>query len=56
MKREDMHTGPMFTCGRMTLFVWAGWCRGKWYDRKQWGLDADGIFAIRTPWFMLYPW
>lgn len=53
MSKEDLATGPMITCGRMTLFIWKKWCRGGWRD---WGFDADGRFAILTPWFLFYPW
>lgn len=56
MIKEDLNTGPMITYGKMTLFIWKECYRGAWYDWRQWGFDADGKFAIRTPWFLFYPW
>lgn len=51
VKYEDMNTGPMISVGPMTLFVWR-----KCYRSSSFSFDADGVFAIVTPWFMLYPW
>lgn len=53
---EMYNSGPYIKVGRSELFIWR---RCYWFPifrRSSWGLDADGVFAICTPWFMWYPW
>lgn len=37
------------------LFVWKNPFRHSLLDRQYYDWEADGIFAICTPWFMIYP-
>lgn len=51
MEIKHYETGPYIRLGRVQLFLFHPEYRG-----KDWGFDADGVFAIRTPYFLLYPW
>lgn len=45
-----------FVLGRFELFVWkrADWEKINWKDWDIGRKAGDGLFAIRTPWFLLY--
>lgn len=50
---EDLNTGPYIRFGGSQLFLYRRCWWGNW---KSFSFDADGAFAICTPWFMWYPW
>jgi hypothetical protein len=56
MKVEMLNTGPHILVGRSELFIYRRCWQHDWWRRESWGFDADGVFAICTPWFMWYPW
>lgn len=51
MEIKHYETGPYIRLGCVQLFLFR-----LQYWGNEWGLEADGAFAIRTPWFLLYPW
>lgn len=56
MEIEMLHTGPYLRLGKMELFLFRRCWWGDWRAGNAYSLDADGVFAIATPWFLWYPW
>jgi len=56
MSIHEYNTGWCLKLWRSELWINRRCYQGQWWKRNEWGLDADGVFAIVTPWGMWYPW